>query len=198
MKELTSIQSEMLKQMLEWDYEYCFPYSEFNDIADKKVLKKEMRGLIAGGYVEISRGGIDDDGQMFGGTGFSLNYERIGEIRKIVEGLAEKIIDPKSVVTCGDANPTGNVALSYKGGCMKKLDIHDAYRCTGCSGWFHLDCILRHFKLESEHDIGREAQRKLSLEIAKRYTLDQPVGSPSKKIIKESHYKALLRVSTGI
>lgn len=199
MKELTKIQLEMLKQMLEWDYEYSYPYSEFNDIADKKVLKKEMRGLVAGGYVEISRGGINDDGEMYGGTGFSLNYERIGEVRKLVEEMAETIdiwevdlsgliydmvnhrsnkvagfvptykditnyvrslMKHRSEVTCGDANPTGNVALTYKGGCMKKIDIHDAYRCTGCGGCFHKDCILKHFELEKKHDYGRNEERK--------------------------------------
>lgn len=92
MIELTDIQIQMLKQMLEWDFEYSYPYSEFDDIADKKILKKEMRGLIMLGYVEMYRGGINDDGEMFGGTGFSLNYERRDEMRELVRvhyGLIE-------------------------------------------------------------------------------------------------------------
>jgi len=82
--DLTPIQKEMLKQMLEWDREYRYPYSEFNDIAEKKVLQKEMRGLISRGWVEINRGGLDDDGQVCGGTGFSLAYERIKEIEDLL------------------------------------------------------------------------------------------------------------------
>ena len=49
-------------------------------------------------------------------------------------------------VECGNANPKGNVALSFKGGCGKKLDIKDAYRCVGCGGWFHKECIKSRFK----------------------------------------------------
>lgn len=65
-----------------------------------------------------------------------------------------------SVVVCGDANPAGNVALTYKGGCRVKLDMHEAYRCTGCGGWFHKDCIMEHFKLEADHDWGRQQERE--------------------------------------
>lgn len=67
-------------------------------------------------------------------------------------------------ITCGDANPKGNVALTYKGGCKKELNIKDAYRCTGCGGWFHKECILKHFELEKKHDYGRE---KIKREIIK-------------------------------
>ena len=58
-------------------------------------------------------------------------------------------------VECGNANPNGNIALKYKGGCGKELNIKDAYRCTGCGGWFHKECILKHFKEEQKHDVGR-------------------------------------------
>lgn len=61
---------------------------------------------------------------------------------------------------CGDANPTGNVALYYKGGCTQELTLEDTYRCTGCDGRFHKVCILAHFKLEKEHDWGRSEERK--------------------------------------
>lgn len=60
-------------------------------------------------------------------------------------------------VKCGDANPNNNVKLVYKGGCDKELDITEAYRCVGCGGWFHLDCILKHFELERDHDFARNA-----------------------------------------
>lgn len=63
-------------------------------------------------------------------------------------------------VKCGDANPKGNIFMKYKGGCMKDLPIEEAYRCTGCDGWFHKKCILEHFKLEKEHDVGRNELRE--------------------------------------
>jgi hypothetical protein len=63
-------------------------------------------------------------------------------------------------VKCGDANPKGNVQLTHKGGCRGKLDIKDAYRCTGCDSWFHKECILNHFELEQDHDWGRQKERE--------------------------------------
>jgi len=90
MDEFTDIQKQMLSAMLGWDDEYRYPYSSFEDdygnpIADKKILKKEMRGLISRGWVEINRGGINDDGEVCGGTGFSINYERRRELEKLME-----------------------------------------------------------------------------------------------------------------
>jgi len=63
-------------------------------------------------------------------------------------------------VMCGDANPNGNVYMTSKGGCRRSANIQDMYRCTGCGVWFHKDCILEHFKLEKEHDWGRQEERK--------------------------------------
>lgn len=65
------------------------------------------------------------------------------------------------VSECGDANPKGNIAFTFKGGCLKEVFIKEAYRCTGCGGWFHKQCILKHFELEKEHDFGRNEERKL-------------------------------------
>jgi hypothetical protein len=65
------------------------------------------------------------------------------------------------MVRCGDANPNGNVALTYQGGCREELNIKDAYRCVGCGGYFHLDCILKHFELEKDHDVSRNALREI-------------------------------------
>lgn len=64
-------------------------------------------------------------------------------------------------VKCGDANPSGNVWVLFKGGCGKELDIKDAYRCTGCGGWFHLNCIFNHFEQEKDHDYSRNALKKI-------------------------------------
>lgn len=58
-------------------------------------------------------------------------------------------------IKCGDANPKGNVMMTYKGGCRSELNIETAYRCTGCGGWFHIACIKKHFELEKKHDVGR-------------------------------------------
>ena len=72
-------------------------------------------------------------------------------------------------IKCGDANPKGNVSFLYKGGCGKELNIKDAYRCTGCGGWFHKKCILKHFKLEKTHDFGRNSLRKEIIYRIKNY-----------------------------
>lgn len=62
---------------------------------------------------------------------------------------------------CGDANPFGNISLFYKGGCKKEVEIEKAYRCVGCGGWFHYECILKHFEMEAEHDNARNALRNI-------------------------------------
>lgn len=66
---------------------------------------------------------------------------------------------------CGDANPDGNVALTYKGGCSSTLTLEDSYRCTGCGGRFHKDCIFKHFELEKDHDWGRKEERRRIISI---------------------------------
>ena len=65
-------------------------------------------------------------------------------------------------IKCGDANQNGNVAINYKGSCGKELKIEEAYRCVGCGGWFHLDCIYEHFKLEEGHDNCRYYLNKIA------------------------------------
>lgn len=84
-KDLNKTQIEMLKKMLEWDSEYWFPYYYFDDIFEVKTLKREMRGLIAKGYVKFHRGGLNDDGEVTGGSGFTLNYGRRKEIEELVK-----------------------------------------------------------------------------------------------------------------
>lgn len=63
-------------------------------------------------------------------------------------------------IKCGDANPKGNIALFYKGGCKKEIDKTEAYRCVACGGWFHKECILKHFELEKKCDWGRQQEKK--------------------------------------
>lgn len=84
----------------------------------------------------------------------------------------------KSIGKCGDANPNGNIALSYKGGCGLDLLISEAYRCTGCMGWFHKKCILAHFKMEKQHDWGRKKERKEVLEEIRKVCKDLMIGVP--------------------
>lgn len=63
-----------------------------------------------------------------------------------------------SEILCGNASD--NLYLTFKGSCRKDLTYKEAYRCTGCGGRFHKDCILEHFKLEEKHDWGRQEERK--------------------------------------
>ena len=62
---------------------------------------------------------------------------------------------------CGDANPRGNITMTYKGGCRKHVKITEAYRCTGCGGWFHRDCIFEHFERENGQSKAHNALRKI-------------------------------------
>lgn len=93
-------------------------------------------------------------------------------------------------VECGNANPKGNVALTFKGGCMKKFDIELAYRCTGCHGWFHGDCILKHFQLEESHDWGRKQEREKVIKWIANYwkTLKQQGMTEKQLIMKFNKY----------
>lgn len=77
-------------------------------------------------------------------------------------------------VTCGDANPTGNIALFYKGGCGKQLDVRESYRCTGCGGWFHHDCILKHFEEEEGHDVARNSLKRIKESVGSKNILITP------------------------
>jgi len=82
---------------------------------------------------------------------------------------------------CGDANPKGNISLFYKGGCKKELKLKDSYRCTGCGGRFHYECILKHFELEEGHDNARNALKKI-----KDYTKDKFIISLCKKGLQKN------------
>jgi hypothetical protein len=88
--EFTDIQVKMLQKMLDWDNDYYYPYDWFDDLYPKKILKKEMRGLIARGWVLFHRGGIDDEGRICGGSGFSLRSERIEELRLALDQMKEE------------------------------------------------------------------------------------------------------------
>lgn len=62
---------------------------------------------------------------------------------------------------CGDANPNGGIQFFFKGACKKTLKNEDAYRCLGCDGYFHRDCILNHFELEENQDYSRYALKQI-------------------------------------
>lgn len=80
-----------------------------------------------------------------------------------MEGIArdiEQLIDyhtKSNKILCGNAG--NGIYLTFKGGCHEELTYNECYRCTGCGGRFHKDCIMEHFKLESNHDWGRQQER---------------------------------------
>jgi len=80
---ITEVQKDMLKQMLAWDQDYSFDYNWFEGI-DRKTLKKEMKILREIGLSKMSRGGINDDGEVVGGTHFYIPYEKRREVEVLV------------------------------------------------------------------------------------------------------------------
>ena len=64
-------------------------------------------------------------------------------------------------VKCGYANPNGNVTFTFKGGCGKPVSLKDCYRCTGCGGRFHRNCIFDHFEKEKGHSRAHHALKKI-------------------------------------
>lgn len=124
------------------------------------------------------------------------------EILKKDVKVAIRTAGKKREVECGNANIGGNVALHYRGGCKKKILMEDAYRCTGCSGWFHKDCILEHFKLEKNHDWGRKEERKnidqeirTAVEVREKEIvkgiMDQRISFVGKDLYLEGYHKAI-------
>jgi hypothetical protein len=88
------------------------------------------------------------------------NHTKAGQVTHKIAELMDKYRpylsrNASGEVECGCANPNGNVALTYLGGCGKSLKMKDAYRCGGCGGWFHKECLYKHFEQEKEHDYGR-------------------------------------------
>src|SRR4051812_3569247 len=67
----------------------------------------------------------------------------------------------EQTICCGDANPNGNIGFRFKGGCMKPSTFEEMYRCTGCGGRFHRDCIFEHFEKEEGHSIAHNALAKI-------------------------------------
>ena len=67
----------------------------------------------------------------------------------------------KAPFLCGDANPGGNISFYFKGGCKKAIPLKDAFRCTGCGGWFHHQCIFEHFESEEGHSRAHFALRQI-------------------------------------
>lgn len=85
---------------------------------------------------------------------------------------------------CGDANPKGNVMMIYKGGCRKEIDITEAYRCTGCGGYFHLECIKKHFEMEKQHDVGRNNLKMEIISIIKNDIFHDKYSNAKSQLIK--------------
>lgn len=62
---------------------------------------------------------------------------------------------------CGDANKGGDIALWFRGACKESIELEKSFRCTGCGGWFHFDCIFDHFEQERDHSIAHNALRRI-------------------------------------
>lgn len=94
-REINGVQKQMLTQMLDW-FEYSYNTDWFDDILidGRKVMKpellKNMRELREMGLVEMFRGGLNDDGEVVGGTHFSIIYEKRAEIKELLKGANEK------------------------------------------------------------------------------------------------------------
>lgn len=81
----------VLKEMLLWDSSYALGYSYLDETRlDRKTLQKCIKHLREIGLVKMSRGGINDDGELCSGTGFYIPYEMI----KAVETLTEQGLIP--------------------------------------------------------------------------------------------------------
>lgn len=63
----------------------------------------------------------------------------------------------RTPVTCGDANPNGNITFRFRGSCGGTVSLEDAYRCTGCGGRFHRACIFKHFEQEKGCSVAHKA-----------------------------------------
>ncbi len=82
---LTDNELLVLKEMLNWDQDYSFGYAYLEEThLDRKELKKCIAHLRELGLVKMSRGGLNDDGEVVGGTGFYIEYSK----RKVVEALS--------------------------------------------------------------------------------------------------------------
>lgn len=77
---------------------------------------------------------------------------------------------------CGDANPNGNISFRFKGSCGKPVPFKDAYRCTGCGGFFHRDCIFEHFEKEEGHSVAHNALRKIKDQMDRAFTTNTEIG----------------------
>jgi len=77
----------VLKAMLEWDQDYSYGYWYLEDTGlDRKTLQKCIKRLRELDLVKMSRGGINDDGEVVGGTGFYISYDK----REVVELLTRE------------------------------------------------------------------------------------------------------------
>jgi hypothetical protein len=81
MDNLTEIQKQMLKNLLEQDAECYYSYAWFDEgiggkgEMKKEIMKKEMVGLRKLGLVDFQRGLMNDDGEVCG-SGFQIFYEK--------------------------------------------------------------------------------------------------------------------------
>ena len=99
-------------------------------------------------------------------------------------------MDQEKTILCGNASDS--LYLTFKGGCRKELTYREGYRCTGCGGRFHKDCILHHFKEEAGHDWGRLDELKNL-----RNTVDHDSGEYWEALLDDriAHFEQALKKS---
>lgn len=100
---------------------------------------------------------------------------------------------------CGDANPNGGIQFFFKGGCKNHLKAKDSYKCLGCDGEFHRDCLFTHFELEENQDYSRYALKQIEKIIKEAQKKAGPGARPIALIsrIKKEVKKGLERKPAG-
>lgn len=91
-QELNEVQKQILRQMFDWaNWDNCWhSYYHFDDILidGRKVmrpeLQKNMAELRETGLVKMYRGGLDDEGQVCGGTGFAIPDDKMKEVEELL------------------------------------------------------------------------------------------------------------------
>ena len=84
--DLSENETLILRTMIDWDQDYSYGYAYLEETGiDRKELRKTIKRLRELGLVKISRGGINEDGEVVGGTGFYIPYEML----KTVEAMTK-------------------------------------------------------------------------------------------------------------
>lgn len=113
---------------------------------DKTQNNLELRNLLNDFFQDI-----DPDAIIGDNIANRIVDVHLAKIQKYLDSQIKQS-NEQYIRKCGVMG--GNVYLKYKGGCEENDDIKNMYRCGGCGGWFHKDCLYKHFNLERRHDYG--------------------------------------------